>query len=135
VVEDVVSIPGYDAWKLASPPGYDYEPDCPACDDAGCPECCETSPMTEDDLIEITTEEWRERMTDQTLGQSRVRLSFNPSANQDVENIKMRTADLIDLCEDFKKKFNNGEAVRLFALAQTHFEDAAMWAVKGVTST
>jgi hypothetical protein len=71
----------------------------------------------------------------QTLGQSRVRLSFNPSANQDVENIKMRTADLIDLCEDFKKKFNNGEAARLFSLAQTHFEDAAMWAVKGVTST
>ncbi|HEY2105079.1 MAG TPA: hypothetical protein VGH29_04810 [Candidatus Binataceae bacterium] len=71
---------------------------------------------------------------DQTLGQSRVRMSFNPSANQDVENIKMRAADLIDLCEDFKKKCgSNGEAVRLFALAQTHFEDAAMWAVKGVT--
>jgi hypothetical protein len=73
--------------------------------------------------------------TKQTLGQSRVRLSFNPSANQDVENIKMRVADLIDLCEDFKKKSSpaNGEAVRLFSLAQTHFEDAAMWAVKGVT--
>jgi hypothetical protein len=53
-VEDLVS---YDAWKLASPPGYDHEPDCPACDDAGCPQCCETSPMTEDDLIEIITEE------------------------------------------------------------------------------
>jgi hypothetical protein len=70
----------------------------------------------------------------QTLGQSRVRLSFNPSANQDVENIKMRAADLIDLCEDFKKNIENPEAWRLFALAQTHFEDAAMWAVKGLTS-
>lgn len=46
-------LPGYDAWKLASPPGYDREPDCPACDDAGCPECCETAPITEDDLIEM----------------------------------------------------------------------------------
>jgi hypothetical protein len=68
-----------------------------------------------------------------TLGQSRVRLSFNPSANQDVENIKLRAAELIDLCEDFKKNTTDGEAWRLFALAQTHFEDAAMWAVKGVT--
>jgi hypothetical protein len=46
----------------------------------------------------------------------------------------MRAADLIDLCEDFKKKIENPEAWRLLALAQTHFEDAAMWAVKGVTS-
>jgi hypothetical protein len=51
-----MSLPGYDAWKLASPPGYDREPDCPACDDAGCPECCETASMTEDDLIEIEAE-------------------------------------------------------------------------------
>jgi hypothetical protein len=71
--------------------------------------------------------------TKQTLGQSRVRLSFNPSANQDVEKIKMRVADLIDLCEDFKKKSPGNEAARLFSLAQTHFEDAAKWAVKGVT--
>jgi hypothetical protein len=52
-----MSIPGYDAWKLATPPGWDYQPSCLACDDYGCPECCETSPMTEDDLIEIITEE------------------------------------------------------------------------------
>jgi hypothetical protein len=52
-----MSIPGYDAWKLASPPGYDYVPECSACDDAGCPQCCETSPMTEDDLIEIIQQE------------------------------------------------------------------------------
>lgn len=74
-----------------------------------------------------------------TLGQSRVRLSFNPSANPNVENIKMRAADLIDLCEDFKVKGvmadsgPDSEKNRLLSLAQTHFEDAAMWAVKGVT--
>jgi hypothetical protein len=65
----------------------------------------------------------------QTLGQSRVRLSFNPSANQDVENIKMRTADLIDLCEDLKHL-----DPRLAALAQTAYEEAAMWHVKLATT-
>jgi hypothetical protein len=51
-----MDLPGYDAWKLASPPGYDHEPDCPACDDAGCPQCCPTAPMSEADLIEIEAE-------------------------------------------------------------------------------
>jgi hypothetical protein len=55
-----VSIRGYDAWKLATPPGWDYQPSCLACDDYGCPECCETSPMTEDDLIEIIKQETSE---------------------------------------------------------------------------
>ena len=67
-----------------------------------------------------------------TLGESRVRLSFNPSANAQVEDIKRRAADCIDWCENLK---NGGpEVVRLLALAQTHFEDAAMWAVKAVTA-
>jgi hypothetical protein len=70
--------------------------------------------------------------TKQTLGQSRVRLSFNPNFNQDVENIKMRAADLIDLCEEWKRGAN-GEKSRLLALAQRNFEEAAMWAVKAVT--
>lgn len=43
----------YDTWKLASPPGYDYQPDCSACDDMGCPECCPLEPITLDDLDEI----------------------------------------------------------------------------------
>jgi hypothetical protein len=73
-------------------------------------------------------------MPEQTLGQKRVRHSFNPSSNLDVDNIKSRTADLIDLCEDMKLKQNvNPETIRLWALAQTHFEDAAMWAVKAAT--
>jgi len=80
-----------------------------------------------------------------TLGQRRVRMSFNPSSNYDVDNIKTKAAELIDLCEDFRKKldeagFNGTEEGkrdadirRCLSLAQTHFEDAAMWAVKAVT--
>jgi hypothetical protein len=39
----------YDQWKLASPDDGWY-PECPACDDYGCPLCCETQPIDEDDL-------------------------------------------------------------------------------------
>jgi hypothetical protein len=39
----------YDEWKLASPDDGWY-PECPACEDCGCPLCCETQPIIEDDL-------------------------------------------------------------------------------------
>ena len=64
-----------------------------------------------------------------TLGDIRVRRDFNPSSNQDVELIKMGTAKLIDFCESLKKK-----DPRLAALAQTAYEEAAMWAVKAATT-
>jgi flagellar biosynthesis/type III secretory pathway chaperone len=79
----------------------------------------------------------------QTLGQRRVRVSFNPSANSVVDDIKARSAELLDLCEavQYSAKMNDkftpeqaNEAARLCALAQTHYEDAAMWAVKAATT-
>jgi hypothetical protein len=60
-----------------------------------------------------------------SIGEDRVRIKFNPNANTVVDEIKRRTAELIDLCETLKAK-----DPRLAALAQTHYEDAAMWAVK-----
>jgi hypothetical protein len=67
-----------------------------------------------------------------TLGKTRVRASFNPSNNNLVDEIKDETAKLIDLCEKHKTK--DPEEARLWSLAQTHYEDAAMWAVKAATS-
>lgn len=64
-----------------------------------------------------------------STGEQRVRLDFNPSANQLVTEIKSKTADLIDLCERLKQKDG-----RLGALAQTAYEEAAMWAVKAATT-
>jgi hypothetical protein len=64
-----------------------------------------------------------------TLGEKRVRMTFNPSGDSVVETIKKRSAELIDLCETIKDK-----DPRLAALAQTHYEDAAMWAVKCATT-
>ncbi len=66
-----------------------------------------------------------------TIGEDRVRIKFNPSADKGVDHIKMATAHLIDSCEDYKK---NGESARLAALAQTAYEEAAMWAVKAATA-
>jgi hypothetical protein len=68
-----------------------------------------------------------------SLGEDRVRVKFNPSDNSLVSQIKQKSAELIDLCEEHKERSGSGEAIRLWALAQTQYEDAAMWAVKAAT--
>lgn len=67
-----------------------------------------------------------------SLGKERVRAGFNPSGDQRVESIKSLTAQLIDICEDLKKE--NAAVTRHAALAQTAYEEAAMWAVKAATT-
>jgi hypothetical protein len=67
--------------------------------------------------------------TPNTVGKIRVRTQFNPAANGDVDSIKQRTAELINLCVHLKSK-----DPRLVALAQTAYEEAAMWAVKAATA-
>jgi hypothetical protein len=64
-----------------------------------------------------------------SLGAARVREDFNPANDTMVTKIKRYTADLIDLCEDLKRL-----DPRLAALAQTAYEEAAMWAVKAATA-
>jgi len=65
----------------------------------------------------------------QTVGEKRVRTSFNPSNDSVVDQIKQKTAELINLVETVKDK-----DPRLAALAQTEYENAAMWAVKCATA-
>lgn len=65
----------------------------------------------------------------QTVGESRVRTTFNPSHDSIVYQIKQKTAELINLCEELKDKDG-----RLASLAQTSYEEAAMWAVKAATA-
>jgi hypothetical protein len=64
-----------------------------------------------------------------SIGAHRVREDFNPSGQGMVNKLKRYTADLIDLCEELKHK-----DPRLAALAQTAYEEAAMWAVKAATT-
>ena len=65
----------------------------------------------------------------ETVGEQRVRVSFNIGDNSDVNTIKQKSAELINICEAFKAKDG-----RLASLAQTAFEEAAMWAVKAATA-
>ena len=62
-----------------------------------------------------------------TEGEWRVGIGFNPAGDTVVDQIKQRSAELIDLVS------NMGKDDRCNALAQTAYEDAAMWAVKSVT--
>lgn len=64
-----------------------------------------------------------------TLGESRVRTEFNVTKNSTIDLIKQKSAELINICETLKEKDG-----RLASLAQTSFEEAAMWAVKAATA-
>jgi len=64
-----------------------------------------------------------------SIGEDRVRIKFNPNEDPTVTDIKRLSAALIDLCETLK-----GKDARLASLAQTHYEEAAMWAVKAATA-
>lgn len=71
-----------------------------------------------------------------TKGEFRVGIGFNPSGDETVNAITRAAADLIDLVEIIplgERGEIAGERGRLKALAQTHIEDAAMWAVKAAT--
>lgn len=66
---------------------------------------------------------------EKSIGEIRVRTEFNPSNNGLVDQIKQKSAELINLCEQLKEKDG-----RLASLAQTGYEEAAMWAVKAATA-
>jgi hypothetical protein len=75
---------------------------------------------------------------DQSLGEKRVRVEFNPSNAGNVNAIKTKAAEIINILDDFKNDprnqvENNSETQRLTSIAMTKFEEAAMWAVKEVT--
>lgn len=68
-------------------------------------------------------------MPSQTVGEQRVRVDFNVNNDELVGQLKVKCAELIDICEGLKQK-----DPRLASLAQTSLEEAAMWAVKAATA-
>jgi hypothetical protein len=78
-------------------------------------------------------------MSNLSIGEKRVRTQFNPSKGEIIQDIKQATAELINLLESFrssepKDSTSNPELQRLISIAQTEYENAAMWAVKAVTT-
>jgi hypothetical protein len=68
----------------------------------------------------------------QTLGQKRVKADFNPDKNGLVDQIKNKSAELIDLIESMRNLplTRTAEKQRLISIAQTEIETACMYAVK-----
>lgn len=74
----------------------------------------------------------------QTLGEKRVRVSFNVSGDDYVSTLKLAGATNIDLINGAAAKpqwddETTREFMRLKALAMTAAEESAMWAVKMAT--
>lgn len=67
-----------------------------------------------------------------SLGEDRIRVKFNPSDQSDVDTVKSLSADLIDILDNIGYK--SDEQARLIKIAQTKYEEAAMWAVKALTA-
>ena len=69
-------------------------------------------------------------------GENRVRTQFNPSQTDLVSDVKQKSAELINICEEMFPIDGStvpAEKARCIALAQTAYEEAAMWAVKAAT--
>lgn len=83
-----------------------------------------------------------------SIGEQRVRTDFNVNGSDIIAEIKAKSAELINLCQAMRNdeavavpdesvdEFHErcGEKLRLIALAQTAYEEAAMWAVKAATA-
>ncbi|HEY8361308.1 MAG TPA: hypothetical protein VIK77_00325 [Tissierellaceae bacterium] len=77
-------------------------------------------------------------METKTIGEQRVRVEFNPERISYVDEIKQKTAELINLINNSMHKPSLSdeeirEFLRLKELAMTSYEEAAMWAVKSAT--
>lgn len=73
-----------------------------------------------------------------TYGQKAVGIKFNPGELKDVNVIKQKCAELIDMMDDLRKSQNtlkNGssEGQRLCSIAITEMQTAQMWLVKAIT--
>ena len=66
-----------------------------------------------------------------SVGEDRVRVKFNPSESNLVSDFKQETAKLINACQHSIDA--PSEQRRLWHLAMTAYEEAAMWAVKAAT--
>ncbi len=68
-----------------------------------------------------------------TYGQKAVGLSFNPSANSEIDKCKAIFANAIDQLNTLRTQSESAEAKRLYSLAITEAQSAQMWGVKAIT--
>ena len=70
----------------------------------------------------------------QSFGERAVGLSFNPSGDATVNELKSLYAAIIDICHAKRQALMGGsEAHRLWSIAVTEAQGAQMWSVKAAT--
>ena len=67
-----------------------------------------------------------------SFGEKAVGLTFNPAGDENVNKIKSKYAEIIDLINEIRGEDRN-EKARLLSVAITEAQSAQMWAVKGIT--
>lgn len=73
-----------------------------------------------------------------TFGEKAVGLTFNPSNNPTVQDLKEKAAVFIDACQTIRaaqsqQDSNGKEIARMASVAITEAQTAQMWAVKAAT--
>lgn len=70
-----------------------------------------------------------------TYGEKAVGLTFNPSNDPKVQEVKELYAKIIDICNNVVNgpDILSGEQARLYKIAITEAQTAQMWAVKAIT--
>lgn len=68
-----------------------------------------------------------------TYGEIAVGIAFNPSKSSDVDIIKQKFADVIDIINNLRHETTSDEQKRLCSIAITETQTAQMWAVKAIT--
>jgi hypothetical protein len=70
---------------------------------------------------------------EQTFGERAVGLTFNPSGDGRVAELKQLSAALIDACNALREGAADHEVKRMYSVAITEAQAAQMWAVKAAT--
>ena len=68
-----------------------------------------------------------------TFGERAVGLTFNPSGDPTVNDLKVVFAEAIDICHAKRDVASDPEVKRMYSVAITEAQTAQMWAVKAAT--
>ena len=72
-------------------------------------------------------------MSELTFGQKAVGVSFNPSGDPEIHEVKQAYADIIDKLNDLRNSTMSGEVRRMASTSITEAQTSQMWAVKALT--
>jgi hypothetical protein len=68
-----------------------------------------------------------------SFGERAVGITFNPSGDNTVTDLKQKVAWFIDRCNDERNAATDPEVKRMYSVAITEAQTAQMWAVKAAT--